>query len=111
MDTDNTPRRAAAVSAPADSGKRPTAPATRMFGRSDSEEHIAGGVERHGTVTDTCDACDAVAQVQIVAPCGGVLAFCVDRDACSRRRQRRIDAPPSDRTSDLHAPVSARRST
>ena len=96
MDTDDIPRRAPAVSAPVDSGtRRTTAPATRTFGRSDSDEHITGGVERHGTVTDTCDDCDAIAEVQIVAPCGGVIAFCVDRDACAERRQRRADAHPS----------------
>lgn len=37
------------------------------------------------TVEDACDQCGEIGRVTDVGPCGGVLAFCVDKEACARR--------------------------
>ena len=47
----------------------------------------SGEIER--TLVDVCDACEAVAEVHVIGPCGGVLGFCVDTAACVARRQAR----------------------
>jgi hypothetical protein len=44
-----------------------------------------GAIER--TVVDSCDACDATGEVHVIGPCGGVLAFCVDTEACVARQR------------------------
>lgn len=37
------------------------------------------------TVEDACDRCGEIGRVNVVGPCGGVLAFCADTQACQRR--------------------------
>jgi hypothetical protein len=45
----------------------------------------SGEIER--TLVDACDACETIAEVHVIGPCGGVIAFCVDTAACVARRQ------------------------
>ena len=47
----------------------------------------SGEIER--TLVDECDACETIAEVHVIGPCGGVLAFCVDTAACVARQQAR----------------------
>lgn len=54
----------------------------------DWETYAAAGGDVQRTIVDTCDACDATTTVHVIGPNGGVLALCVDSDACRRRQQR-----------------------
>ena len=72
-----------------DAAHDPSPPCSRI----DWQRYAAGGGEIERTTVDTCDACGATATVHVIGPCGGVLAFCVDADACVRRQCGASDAP------------------
>lgn len=82
MDT-NQPPRAANIDAPFDDDAAD--PSTSCWVM-DLERRAADGGEIEPTTVDRCDACRAVGTVHVTGPCGGVLAFCADAEACRRRQ-------------------------
>ena len=69
-------------------------------GIADWERYLDNGGEIERTLTSDCDACRAITEVHVVGPCGGVLAFCADPQACLERQlaaSRRTDASLSAR--------------
>ena len=89
-----TPHGAASCGAPSHDAAHDTSPRCH---RIDWQRYAAGGGEIERTTVDTCDACGATATVHVIGPCGGMLAFCADSDACVRRQSAATDAPDDTR--------------
>ena len=62
-------------------------PFTPRPGIDDWEGYVAGGGEIQDSIVDECDACGTTAEVHVIGPYGGLLAFCADPDACAERQR------------------------
>ena len=96
MDTRRTPHDAALDDAPRSrDAQYPAELGAARAGIADWEQYLADGGEIERTLVNDCDACGVIADVHVVGPHGGVLAFCVDVAACERRRRGVAEPRPS----------------